>query len=36
MLNEYDDKGTWQLFAEGKTKGVLQLESNLENLGLKN
>ena len=29
MLNEYDDKGTWQLFAEGKTKGVFQLESNL-------
>lgn len=29
MLNEYDDKDTWQLFAEGKTKGVFQLESNL-------
>ncbi len=29
MSNEYDDKETWQLFAEGKTKGVFQLESNL-------
>tara|TARA_B100001778_G_scaffold334979_1_gene350170 strand:- start:11248 stop:12813 length:1566 start_codon:yes stop_codon:yes gene_type:complete len=29
MLNEYDDKDTWQLFADGKTKGVFQLESNL-------
>lgn len=28
MMN-YDDKLTWQLFAEGKTKGVFQLESNL-------
>lgn len=27
--NEYDDKQTWQLFEEGKTKGVFQLESNL-------
>jgi DNA polymerase III alpha subunit len=26
---EYSDKKTWQLFAEGKTKGVFQLESNL-------
>lgn len=25
----YDDKITWNLFAEGKTKGVFQLESNL-------
>lgn len=25
----YDDKKTWQLFAEGKTKGIFQLESNL-------
>lgn len=25
----FDDKQTWQLFAEGKTKGVFQLESNL-------
>lgn len=31
MLNslDYNDKQTWQLFAEGKTKGVFQLESNL-------
>jgi len=29
MSNEYDDKATWRLFAEGKTKGVFQLESNL-------
>ncbi len=29
MSNEYEDKDTWQLFAEGKTKGVFQLESNL-------
>ena len=29
MSNDYDDKKTWQLFAEGKTKGVFQLESNL-------
>ncbi len=27
--NKYDDKKTWQLFADGKTKGVFQLESNL-------
>lgn len=27
--NEYDDKQTWQLFEDGKTKGVFQLESNL-------
>lgn len=26
---EYNDTKTWQLFAEGKTKGVFQLESNL-------
>jgi DNA polymerase III subunit alpha len=26
---EYNDKKTWQLFEEGKTKGVFQLESNL-------
>jgi len=25
----YNDKETWQLFAEGKTKGIFQLESNL-------
>lgn len=25
----YNDKETWKLFAEGKTKGVFQLESNL-------
>jgi DNA polymerase-3 subunit alpha len=25
----YNDKKTWDLFAEGKTKGVFQLESNL-------
>jgi DNA polymerase III alpha subunit len=29
MLDNYNDKDTWQLFAEGKTKGVFQLESNL-------
>lgn len=31
MLNslDYNDKNTWQLFAEGKTKGIFQLESNL-------
>ena len=29
MSNEYDDKETWELFTEGKTKGVFQLESNL-------
>lgn len=29
MLNDYEDKITWNLFAEGKTKGVFQLESNL-------
>lgn len=26
---EYNDKKTWQLFADGKTKGIFQLESNL-------
>jgi DNA polymerase III alpha subunit len=26
---DYNDKATWQLFAEGKTKGIFQLESNL-------
>lgn len=26
---DYNDKRTWQLFAEGKTKGIFQLESNL-------
>ena len=26
---QYNDTKTWQLFAEGKTKGVFQLESNL-------
>jgi DNA polymerase III alpha subunit len=26
---EYNNEKTWQLFAEGKTKGVFQLESNL-------
>jgi len=29
MTMEYNDKKTWQLFADGKTKGVFQLESNL-------
>jgi DNA polymerase III alpha subunit len=31
MLNDlnYNDKETWQLFADGKTKGIFQLESNL-------
>ena len=29
MSNDFEDKDTWQLFAEGKTKGVFQLESNL-------
>jgi len=28
MIN-YSDKETWKLFADGKTKGVFQLESNL-------
>lgn len=28
-MHKYNDKKTWQLFAEGKTKGVFQLESNL-------
>lgn len=28
-MMEYNDTKTWQLFAEGKTKGVFQLESNL-------
>ena len=27
MLSNYDDKQTWQLFSEGKTKGVFQLEA---------
>lgn len=26
---KYNDKKTWKLFAEGKTKGIFQLESNL-------
>lgn len=26
---DYNDAKTWQLFAEGKTKGIFQLESNL-------
>lgn len=26
---DYDDAATWKLFAEGKTKGIFQLESNL-------
>lgn len=26
---EYNDKNTWKLFAEGRTKGIFQLESNL-------
>lgn len=26
---DYNDKRTWQLFADGKTKGIFQLESNL-------
>lgn len=29
MQASYNDKATWQLFAEGKTKGIFQLESNL-------
>ncbi len=29
MLSDYKDEKTWQLFAEGKTKGIFQLESNL-------
>jgi DNA polymerase-3 subunit alpha len=29
MSSEYDDQKTWSLFADGKTKGVFQLESNL-------
>ena len=29
MSNEYNDDKTWELFLEGKTKGVFQLESNL-------
>ena len=28
MIN-YNDEKTWQLFSEGKTKGIFQLESNL-------
>lgn len=28
-MMDYNDKATWQLFAEGKTKGIFQLESNL-------
>lgn len=28
-MMEYNDEKTWQLFQEGKTKGVFQLESNL-------
>ena len=26
---DYDDEGAWDLFEEGRTKGVFQLESNL-------
>ena len=26
---DYNDKKVWDLFAEGKTKGIFQLESNL-------
>ncbi len=29
MSHDYNDKKTWELFEEGKTKGVFQLESNL-------
>ena len=29
MQTSYDDDTTWKLFADGKTKGVFQLESNL-------
>ena len=29
MQTLYDDDTTWKLFADGKTKGVFQLESNL-------
>jgi len=28
-MEKYNDKQTWQLFSEGKTKGIFQLESNL-------
>lgn len=28
-MHNYSDEQTWKLFAEGKTKGVFQLESNL-------
>ncbi len=28
-MEKYNDKKTWRLFAEGKTKGIFQLESNL-------
>lgn len=28
-MMDYNDKETWKLFAEGKTKGIFQLESNL-------
>tara|TARA_B100000902_G_scaffold142558_1_gene140174 strand:+ start:13491 stop:15053 length:1563 start_codon:yes stop_codon:yes gene_type:complete len=28
-MEKYNDKKTWKLFAEGKTKGIFQLESNL-------
>ena len=28
-MMEYNDNKTWQLFADGKTKGIFQLESNL-------
>jgi len=28
-MKDYTDKTTWKLFAEGKTKGIFQLESNL-------
>lgn len=28
-MTNYNDKETWKLFAEGKTKGIFQLESNL-------
>lgn len=29
MLNNYNDPKVWEIFQEGKTKGIFQLESNL-------
>ena len=28
-INDFDDKLTWDLISEGRTKGVFQLESQL-------